>query len=592
MKRLNILFISLLCTTTLLFSMSGKPKTESNKLSEEQLKSIESPLETIGIISNSFNTKEQNKIKSQLVSSYMKEGNTEKSITLLKEIEQSRDLSLYINTINSLVSNLGNENRSELINKIINSIQTLDKKDIIIEHITLSAIKNDNISGVLPVIENINSRFIKARVYKHIISYFVNTNQIDKALELYAKVQNSSEKNQVNSLFVIYYASEDNIEEAQNYLNFIPDGQTRELTLSELGKLFAQKQNLNLSIQYTNEIQKTILRDATLVELVKAYVLQKKYKSAFQMSDSIANEGYQSTARTYLANELVSSGQITPALQLANSISNLKLKSEIYYNISLYYAKQNDMKEAFSNLDAIKNEEIKIATVKKLSQYVGSTKDYYFGLLILKKIEPESLKQIALQEFALSFIQHQPIDKSISLLRDIITEETVLQLAKEYISEDRYLDAYDFTERISTKNYIHNVNFYITQASIDVTSTANIQTIIDKNKSLNKDISLYKSSIANFVNYKLYLKANLNKEAQNEYKALTKDLKRLNISDDQRVKLINFLLEYDETFLALSQIELVKSKESKVNLLFNLSQKQTHFSNKEKEILKRIAQQK
>jgi hypothetical protein len=590
MTKLIPFLISCLLIPSLLFSMGSKPKTQENQNEEVVEINVPSPLEAIYYMSKSLPDEQRVKNKSKLVLAYVEQGNFARAISLLKEIESMKELTIYINTINSLVAILPTENRNEKLDVIINSVQNKNKKDLTIEHIILSLIKNNDIQGVETYIPEISSRFIQARIYKYLIEYYISNGYIDEATSKYNLVQNSSEKSQVDALFVIYYAKENNIDKAQSYLNKIPNGKLRELTLSQLGKLFAENKNFNLSIQYTNEIQVQILRDETLTTLINAYVLDQKFKSAFQMSDSIQDPYFQSLGRSYLANALVEKGRIGPAKQLAESIEDDVLKSDIYYHISIYQAKNNDIEIAFSELELITDFEKKKEAVTKLAQYIGGMKEYHYALLILKKLDPEELKEIALQSFALSFIQNNPIDKSITIIKDMLSEETMISISNSYIDDGRYVDAFEFTDEVATQNYTSEIQLHIMLSSISITNTQNAQIVRPINTSLLDKYSNFEKAKIRLVNAALYEIMDDMTLATKERETAKTLLNKAKISSQKRNELISYLISIKEFDLAFHQLLLLPDKTDQIDALFQLSNKPLSLDSFQLAELKRIAQ--
>ncbi|RAP38835.1 hypothetical protein DID80_01900 [Candidatus Marinamargulisbacteria bacterium SCGC AAA071-K20] len=589
--RKSSLLIVLLLVPSIMFAMGSKPKTQqSTSTPVDQDIVVNTPLEAIYYLSKGLPKKEKDQIDSKLLIEYLKQGNYPRAVSLLQEIEQANNLSLYINTINLMVKNLPKENKQQRLEEIIGSVQNRDKKDLIIEHIVLASIKDNDVSRVDAFLSELKSRFIKARIHKYLIEYFIKNDDIIKALTYAEEVQNHSEKDQVDALFVLYYASVNNIDEAQRYLNTIPDGQLRESTLSNLGKLFAEDKNFNLSIQYTNEIQRQLLRDETLSILVKAYVEDQKFKSAFQMSDSIKDTYYQALARSFLANALVENGQLKPAIQLASSIEDETLRSDIFYRLSLYHAANNDIEEAFTTLELITDYEKKKAAVKKLATYVGAMKEYHYSLLILKKLEPDALKDIALQDFALNFILNHPIENSISTLRDIITEESVVAISDQYIAKDQHLEAMNFTFNIPTTTYIPNVQFHIILSSKLVTNTQNIKEIIELNDTLLPKFKPYKQALIHLATARLYERIEDVEAADTERYNAEVILDKVELNTVKQNELINYLLELKEFDIALYQLDKLTIKKDRIKFLFELSTTPLNLDEDQLALLKRIAQ--
>ena len=361
----------------------------------------------------------QNRLRylSNVAIGYASRGDDEAASEILSQLREANLGNAYLLLASNIVVELIDADETNKALGFIAKLKDPAEKNSAIDAAVGFLIKKKNIDTAATLAKGVPNIARKNRLMLDVSEGYAANGFITNALEV-ADIITDSGKNIALATICSKLADSQNFQKAIEIATSISDSTLAQKSLAKVVQSQAGAHQFDAAIQTLKRITIPGARQIALQSIAIAYIQNNQFLEAKSISDGIVDAESRNSILSAAATEYALLKDSDHAQQMLNQIGKIA-KGTAAFSVATELVRDDNFEKAFEIVNVLPEPD-RLIYLPKLASEFGKSTQYLYSQLLLKQINPTSLRYLATEKFILSLATHAQPNKAIQLAGEIL----------------------------------------------------------------------------------------------------------------------------------------------------------------------------
>ena len=318
------------------------------------------------------------------------------------------------------------------------------EKNTAVEALVSYLIKNKDMNTALSLANQVTNTARKNRLLIELTEGYATNGFLTKAVEIGISISDSGKSAALYTV-VSKLAEAQSFSKASDVAQSITDPALSQKAQIKIASEQAKARDFDAALQTAKQLAAPMARQKALQYVAIGYIQANQFLEAQAIADGIV---YADIKEAIIAASAVQYAQLNEAESAEKALAQVTGPSRpaTVFSVAQQLSKEGNFERAFELVNALSNPD-KMIYMPKLAKEFGNSSQFLYTQLLIKQINPESLRQLATEQFLIAFATHAQSAKVLRLAADIsdpiVRDRLMGYLVESYIARSDFNTAGD-----------------------------------------------------------------------------------------------------------------------------------------------------